>query len=69
MHLQKVLRKKTIDLDMKINIIKDCEAGKKVKEIASELELAHFTISTILKDRVKEAVKASTGYQAIITRQ
>lgn len=35
------------------------------------MELAHSTISTILKDkvRVKEAVKASTGFKAMITRQ
>ncbi|XP_075070462.1 putative CENPB DNA-binding domain-containing protein 1 [Mixophyes fleayi] len=64
-------KRKAIDLEMKIKIIKDYEAGKKVKVIAQDLELAHSTISTILKDkdRVKEAVKASTGFKAIITRQ
>ena len=56
---------------MKKKIIKDYEGGKKVKVIADDMKLAHSTISTILKDkvRVKEAVKASTDFKAIITRQ
>ncbi|XP_018419693.1 PREDICTED: tigger transposable element-derived protein 1-like [Nanorana parkeri] len=56
---------------MKVKIINDYEAGKKVNAIAQDLNLAHSTISTILKDkeRVKEAVKTSTGFKAIITRQ
>lgn len=64
-------QRKVIDLEMKMKIINEHEAGKKVKAIARELELAHSTISTILKDkaRVKEAVKSSTGFKAIITRQ
>ncbi|XP_072280826.1 uncharacterized protein [Pyxicephalus adspersus] len=64
-------QRKAIDLEMKMKIIQEYEAGKKVKTIAQDLELAHSTISTILKDkdRVKEAVKASTGFKAIITRQ
>lgn len=63
--------RKTIDLEMKMKIINDYEAGKKVKGIARDLNLAHSTISTILKDkdRVKEAVKSSTGFRAIIPRQ
>ena len=54
-----------------MKIIKDYEGGKKVKVIADDKKLVHSTISTILKDkvRVKEAVKASTGFKAIITRQ
>ncbi|XP_006025615.1 tigger transposable element-derived protein 1-like [Alligator sinensis] len=64
-------QRKAIDLEMKMKIINDYEAGKKVKAIARDLELVHSTISTILKDkdRVKEAVKALTGFKAIITRQ
>ncbi|KYO26331.1 hypothetical protein Y1Q_0005051 [Alligator mississippiensis] len=64
-------QRKAIDLEMKMKIINDYEAGKKVKVIARDLELAHSTISTILKDkdRVKETVQASTGFKAIITRQ
>lgn len=64
-------KRKAIDLEKKMKIIKDYEGGKKVHEIAHDLQLAHSTISTILKDkdRVKEAVKASTGFKAIITRQ
>ena len=58
-------------IDMKMKIVKDYEGGKKVKVIADDMKLMHSTISTILKDkvRVKEAVKASTGFKAIITRQ
>ncbi|XP_059583646.1 tigger transposable element-derived protein 1-like [Alligator mississippiensis] len=62
-------QRKAIDLEMKMKIINDYEAGKKVKAIAHDLELAHSTISTILKDKVKEAVQASTGFKAIRTRQ
>ncbi|XP_059580411.1 tigger transposable element-derived protein 1-like [Alligator mississippiensis] len=64
-------QRKAIDLEMKMKIINDYEAGKKVKAIARDLELARLTISMILKDkdRVKEAVQASTGFKAIITRQ
>ena len=64
-------QRNAIDLEMKMKIINDYEAGKKVKAIARDLELAHSTNSTILKDkdRGKEAVKASTGLKAIITRQ
>ena len=64
-------RRKAIDLEMKMKIINDFEAGKKVNSIAHDLELAHSTVSTILmdKDRVKETVKASAGFKAIITRQ
>ena len=45
---------------MKMKIIKDYKGGKKVKVIADDMKLAHPTISTILKDkvRVKETVKA-----------
>ena len=48
---------------MKMKIIKDFEGGKKVQVIADYMKLAHSTISTIVKNkvRVKEAVKASTG--------
>ena len=54
-----------------MKIIRDYEGGKKVKIIANDIKLAHSTISTILKDkvRVKEAVKASTAFKAIITSQ
>lgn len=64
-------RRKAIDLEMKIKIIQDYEAGKTVKEIACDLKLAHSTISTILKDkvRVKEAMKSLPGSKAVITRQ
>ena len=42
-----------------------------MKVIAADKKLMHSTISVIVKDkvRVKEAVKASTGFKAIITRQ
>lgn len=64
-------QRKVIDFEMKMKIIKDYEAGKKVKFISSEFGLSHSTVSTILKDKekVKAAVKASTGFKAIITRQ
>ena len=64
-------QRKAIDLDMKMKIIKDNEGGKKVKVIADDRKLAHSIISTILKGkvRVKEAVKASTGFKATITRE
>lgn len=64
-------KRKAIDLEIKMKIIQEYEAGKKVKEIARDLELAHSTISTILRDkqRVKEAVKESSRFQTIITRQ
>ncbi|XP_059583233.1 tigger transposable element-derived protein 1-like [Alligator mississippiensis] len=52
-------QRKAIDLEMKMKIINDYEAGKKVKAIARDLELAHSTILKILKDkdRVKEAAR------------
>lgn len=62
---------KAIDLETKMKIINNYEGGKTVKDIADAVEMAHSTISTILKtkDSVKEAVKASTSFNAIITRQ
>ena len=59
-------QQKAIDLDMIMKISKDYKVGKKVKVIADGMKLAHSTISTILKDkvRVKEAVKASTGFKS-----
>lgn len=65
------IRRKAISLEMKMKIINDYEAGKKVKEIACDLDLARSTVSTILKDkdRIKEAVKTSIGFTSIITRQ
>ena len=42
-------QQKAIDLDMKMKIIRDYEGGKKVKVIADEKKLAHFTISPILE--------------------
>ncbi|KAL3890542.1 hypothetical protein ACJMK2_002824 [Sinanodonta woodiana] len=64
-------RRKVIDLEMKMKIIDDYEAGKKVNSIAHDLELAHSTVSTILKnkDRVKETAKESTGFKVKIIRQ
>lgn len=55
----------------KIKTINDYEGGNTVKDITCCLEVAHSTISTILKDknRVKVAVKASISFNAIITRQ
>ncbi|KAK8721832.1 hypothetical protein OTU49_012591, partial [Cherax quadricarinatus] len=64
-------QRNVLDLEMKMKIINEFEAGKKVQVIARELNLAHSTVSTILKDkdRVKEAAKSSAGFNAIITRQ
>lgn len=64
-------QRKVINLDFKMKIIKEYEAGKKVNAIASHFGLGHSTVSTILKDKdkIKDAIKASTGYNTIITRQ
>lgn len=64
-------QRKVIDLEMKMKIINDYDAGKKVKAIARAVGLAHSTVSTILKhkERIREAVKTSSGFKAIITRQ
>lgn len=66
-------QRKAIDLDMKIKVIKDYDAGKKVNVIARDMGLAHSTVSTILKDqqRIREAMKSSTsvGQKTLITRQ
>eukprot|EP00106_Octopus_bimaculoides_P018423 XP_014785865.1 PREDICTED: tigger transposable element-derived protein 1-like [Octopus bimaculoides] len=53
-----------------MKIITDYEGGKKVRAIADDTGLAHSTISTILKDKVKvkETARNSTGFKACITR-
>ncbi|XP_013913045.1 PREDICTED: tigger transposable element-derived protein 1-like, partial [Thamnophis sirtalis] len=63
-------KRKTINLDLKMKIIKAHDEGKKVNLIAQEEGLAHSTISTILKDkeRIKKAIKGASGTDAIITR-
>ena len=64
--------RKAIDLDMKMKVIKLYEGGKKVNVIARELQLSHFTVSTILKDkeRIREAVKGSAPMKStVITKQ
>ncbi|XP_026577824.1 tigger transposable element-derived protein 1-like isoform X2 [Pseudonaja textilis] len=64
-------QRKAIDLNLKMKIIKAYEAGKKVTKIAREVGLAHSTISTILKDkvRIREALKGAAGMNTSITRQ
>lgn len=64
-------KRKAINLEMKMKIINHYEAGKKVNAIARDAGLAHSTVSAILKDkeRIREAVKTSAGFKAIITRQ
>lgn len=54
---------------MEIKIIYDYEAGKRVKAIECDLEMTLWTISAILKDKVKDVIKSSLGFKAIITRQ
>ncbi|KAM3836532.1 tigger transposable element-derived protein 1-like [Vipera latastei] len=63
-------QRRTINLDLKMKIIKAHDEGKKVNIIAQEEGLAHSTISTILKDkeRIKKAIKGASGTDAIITR-
>ncbi|XP_068602057.1 tigger transposable element-derived protein 1-like [Brachionichthys hirsutus] len=64
-------QRKSIDLDIKMKIIKEYEGGKRVQAIADSYDFSHSTISTIVKDKnkVKEMAKASTGYDAVLTRR
>ncbi|XP_026580489.1 uncharacterized protein LOC113453191 [Pseudonaja textilis] len=63
-------QRRTIDLNMKMKIIKAHEAGKKTNLIAREEGLAHTTVWTILRDRkkIRALVKGSTGTDTTITR-
>ncbi|XP_068210912.1 tigger transposable element-derived protein 1-like [Palaemon carinicauda] len=62
--------RKSIDINTKLRIIEQREAGNRVQTIANSLGLAHSTICTILKDkeRVRESAKTTAGYNALITR-
>ncbi|XP_015670871.1 tigger transposable element-derived protein 1 [Protobothrops mucrosquamatus] len=64
-------QRKVISLNLKMKIIKAYADGKKVTNIAREEGLAHSTISAILKDkeRIREAMKGSSGMNVSITRQ
>ncbi|KAM3844347.1 tigger transposable element-derived protein 1-like isoform 2-T2 [Vipera latastei] len=63
-------RRRRINLDLKMKIIKAHEKGKKIKTIVEEEGLASSTICTILRDKekIKEAIKSAPGTDAIITR-
>ena len=54
-------KRKAIDIDTKLKIIKQHESGMKVLAIASSIGLAHSTISTIIKAQVKETAMNTTG--------
>ena len=65
-------KRKAIDLDTKMKVIKQYEGGKKVNAIARDTKLSHSTVSTILKDkeRIREAVKGSAPMRStVITKQ
>ncbi|XP_066471472.1 tigger transposable element-derived protein 1-like isoform X2 [Tiliqua scincoides] len=53
--------RRVIDLEAKLNIIKDYEGGKSVMVIARQSGISHSTIATILKNKEKvlDAVKGS----------
>ncbi|KAM3845052.1 tigger transposable element-derived protein 1-like [Vipera latastei] len=63
-------RRKVIDLNLKMKIIKAYEAGKKIHKIAKEEGLAHSTLSATVKDRerIREALKGAVGMSTNITR-
>ncbi|XP_027716875.1 tigger transposable element-derived protein 1-like isoform X2 [Vombatus ursinus] len=54
-------KRKSIDLEMKMNIIRKYEGGQKLSSIARELGLAVSTVNTIVKDaaRIKEHAEDS----------
>ncbi|XP_036598723.1 tigger transposable element-derived protein 1-like [Trichosurus vulpecula] len=55
-------KRKSIDLEMKMNIIRKYEGGQKLSSIARELSLAVSTVNTIVKDaaRIKDHAEDST---------
>ncbi|XP_026545400.1 histone-lysine N-methyltransferase SETD2 [Notechis scutatus] len=63
-------QRRSIDLNLKMKIIKAHEAGKKTNLIAREEGLAHTTVWTILRDRkkIRALIKGSTGTDTTITR-
>ncbi|XP_070585710.1 histone-lysine N-methyltransferase SETD2 isoform X1 [Erythrolamprus reginae] len=63
-------QRKSIDLNLKMKVIKAHEAGKKMHLIAQEEGLSRTTIWTILKDRkkIREVIKGSTETNTTITR-
>ncbi|XP_032090894.1 histone-lysine N-methyltransferase SETD2 isoform X2 [Thamnophis elegans] len=63
-------QRRSIDLNLKLKIIKAHEAGKKANVIAREEGLARTTVWTILKDRkkIRAVIKGSTGADTTITR-
>ncbi|XP_070600036.1 tigger transposable element-derived protein 1-like isoform X2 [Erythrolamprus reginae] len=62
--------RKSINLSLKMKIIKAYEAGKKTQEIANEEGLGYSTIYYILKDKEKtrEALKGTIGMNTNITK-
>ncbi|XP_068605023.1 tigger transposable element-derived protein 1-like [Brachionichthys hirsutus] len=65
-------KRKAIDLDTKMVVIKRHEGGQKVNVIAREMRLSHSTVSTILKDkeRIRDAVEGSAPmHSTVITKQ
>lgn len=64
--------RRAIDLETKMNVIAQSEAGRKVKDIAEDLALPHSTISTIIKDkeRIHKAVEGCAPLKAtVLTKQ
>ena len=59
--------RRVIDLETKLQVIKDYEGGKSVMVIARQSAMSHSTIATILKNKnkVTEAVKWSASLKAI----
>ncbi|XP_015448017.1 zinc finger protein 28 homolog isoform X3 [Pteropus alecto] len=55
--------RRAIDLETKLNVIKDYEGGKSVMVIARQSGMSHSTIATILKNKnkVTEAIKGSAS--------
>ncbi|GFU10829.1 hypothetical protein NPIL_497651 [Nephila pilipes] len=59
-----IKRRKAIELEMNIKTTQDNGAYKTVYETAYDLDLAHSTISMILKGKLKREMKISTGFKA-----
>ena len=54
-------KRRSIDLEQKIKIIKQREGGKSVGDIARDFDMSHTTVTTILKskDKITEAAKGT----------
>lgn len=67
-----VRKRKKIDLEQKMKIVKKYEGGQSLSSIARELDLATSTVKSILNDsaRIKEHVKGSAPLKStVITKQ